>query len=98
MGRTRRYRRHYRGIKFSVDYIIFTQCPKITATPNDGEVKAIKFATIEEVKEIVSQAKQGKLKVTPWFFLIFEQFLLPWWQTLLRNIEELKTDDKVYHL
>jgi isopentenyl-diphosphate delta-isomerase len=62
-----------------------------------GEVKDYKFVTIEEVKQIVEEAAQGKHKISPWFGIIFHQFLSAWW-TKLVNKEEFVSEDRIHHL
>jgi len=78
-----------------VDYIIFIKSDKVTVNPNPGEVKDFKFVTMDEVRNIVSEAAQGKLKISPWFGLIFKQFLSSWWEKLIRG-QELPSDDKIH--
>jgi len=94
---------HYKAVtdeiwgEHEVDYIIFLRCDKITVSPNPGEVKDFKFVTLEEVKQIVEDANQGKHKISPWFGIIFTQFLTSWWTKLITN-QELQSDDRIYHL
>ncbi len=75
---------------------MFIQCDSITVNPNPGEVKDYKFVTIEELLEIIEKAKQGTIKISPWFGLIFDNFLLPWWKTLKSNPADLTTDQAIH--
>eukprot|EP01119_Soliformovum_irregulare_P006767 TRINITY_DN19193_c0_g1_i1.p1 TRINITY_DN19193_c0_g1~~TRINITY_DN19193_c0_g1_i1.p1 ORF type:complete len:236 (-),score=57.78 TRINITY_DN19193_c0_g1_i1:43-750(-) len=81
-----------------IDYIIFLQVESVTVTPNPGEAMDYRFVTIDEVKEIVQQAGNGSLKITPWFHLIFKKFLIPWWQTMLEDPSKLVQDDTIHRL
>jgi len=81
-----------------IDYILFMKCPKITVTPNFSEVKDYKFVSLGDVKMIVQNAVNGTLKITPWFHLIFDKFLAPWWEQLQKNPNELPQDHIIHRL
>lgn len=84
---------------FLVDYILFIKCNSIgKLNPNPNEVRDYKYVTKEELEQMVQDSKAGKIKLTPWFSLINNQFLYPWWDQLLVNFDDLKSDDKVHDL
>mmetsp|Transcript_21618 Transcript_21618/g.30224 ORF Transcript_21618/g.30224 Transcript_21618/m.30224 type:complete len:226 (+) Transcript_21618:61-738(+) len=80
-----------------VDYIVFIEVDDVTVNPNANEVQDIKFVTLEEVKQIVQDSNSGKLQITPWFRLIFRDFLIPWWEKLNKGIA-IEKDDRIYRL
>lgn len=80
-----------------VDYILFIQVDRVTVDPNPNEVQAYRFVTIDEAKDLVKQAEEGHIQITPWFRLIFKRFLFPWWNNLLVKTP-LPTDNEIHHL
>jgi isopentenyl-diphosphate delta-isomerase len=66
----------------------------IDANPN--EVKAVRFVTQQELKDLFAQAETGAVKITPWFRLIVESFLFKWWDDL-ESLDKYK-DDKVHKM
>jgi len=80
-----------------VDYILFIQCDKVTINPSPDEVRDFKFITSDELEYMMEEAKQGRLQVTPWFHLIYKQFLSNWWTQLKHQIP-LSTDSQIHHL
>jgi isopentenyl-diphosphate delta-isomerase len=81
-----------------VDYIFFIIVKNASLTPNVNEVRDTKYVTMEEAKEIVEGSKQGKYLITPWFRLIFREFLFPWWEQLKSSPSSLVSDDKIHRL
>ena len=41
-----------------------------------------KYVDQEEMKQMLSEAALGKVKITPWFRIICETFLFKWWDSL----------------
>eukprot|EP01116_Phalansterium_solitarium_P006620 TRINITY_DN1894_c0_g1_i1.p1 TRINITY_DN1894_c0_g1~~TRINITY_DN1894_c0_g1_i1.p1 ORF type:complete len:271 (-),score=34.65 TRINITY_DN1894_c0_g1_i1:228-1040(-) len=80
-----------------VDYILFIQVNDVTVKPNPNEVLDYQFVSIDEAKALVKKAGEGTVNITPWFQLIFNRFLFPWWNTLLNN-GLLPTDNEIHHL
>lgn len=80
-----------------IDYILFIQADNVSVDPNPGEAQAIRYVSISEVQQLVEDAKQGKVLITPWFHLIFDQFLVPWWQQLKDN-KPLPSDSTIHRL
>lgn len=58
-----------------IDYILFAQAT-VNLNINPNEVKAYKYVTAEELKEMF---KDESLSFTPWFKLICETMLFEWW-------------------
>ncbi|BFY98044.1 hypothetical protein BsWGS_01084 [Bradybaena similaris] len=64
-----------------IDYILFIQRDvDIVANPN--EVKSYRYVTPLELKDLIERADSDGILVTPWFKLIVENFLYPWWNKL----------------
>ena len=52
----------------------------ITANPN--EVMDHRYVSKEQLKDLLKQEEEGKVKITPWFRMICERFLFLWWDSL----------------
>jgi isopentenyl-diphosphate delta-isomerase len=63
------------NVNLPVDYILFAQAT-VNLNINPNEVKAYKYVTAEELKEMF---KDESLSFTPWFKLICETMLFEWW-------------------
>ncbi|KAF3901477.1 hypothetical protein ABW20_dc0100280 [Dactylellina cionopaga] len=61
-----------------IDYILFIQ-NTVDVKENPNEVKATKYVTADELKEMFQDPKLG---FTPWFKLICETMLFEWWTSL----------------
>eukprot|EP00039_Didymoeca_costata_P015892 m.276295 g.276295 ORF g.276295 m.276295 type:complete len:314 (+) comp16299_c0_seq3:237-1178(+) len=61
-----------------IDYILFTRA-KVQCNPNPEEVSDYKYVTLEELKLMMANTK---LLWSPWFRMIVERFLEPWWEDL----------------
>ncbi len=64
-----------------IDYIIFIQ-KDLPITPNPNEVASCRYVDQEGLKQLLEQADQGEVKITPWFKLICDNFLFKWWNSL----------------
>ena len=67
-----------------VDWILFAK-KDVKFNLNANEVKDVQFVDMEELKEMVANSTatdQKKTFITPWFNLISENMLLPWWKNL----------------
>lgn len=62
----------------TVDYILFIVASP-TVTPNPNEVRDTKWVSPEELQALF---EDKSLKYTPWFRLICENMLYPWWSKL----------------
>jgi lysophospholipid acyltransferase len=63
-----------------IDYILFITAP-VDLKPNLNEVCDTKWVSPEELKELMTELDPNSF--TPWFKLIVNKFLFPWWQILL---------------
>lgn len=64
-----------------IDYIFFIQ-KDLPINPNSNEVFSCKYVDQVELKQLLEEAEQGKVKITPWFKLICDKFLFEWWSNL----------------
>ncbi|PRP87429.1 hypothetical protein PROFUN_00640 [Planoprotostelium fungivorum] len=82
-----------------VDYILFTVIDSPSIEPNPNEVMNTKLVTEEEVKQMLRDAEEGRVKITPWFRLIVEHFLLDWWKQLkAQGLSGLEMDQVIHRL
>lgn len=79
-----------------IDYILFIK-GDYDLQPNANEVKAVRYVSMYELKELLAEEMNPNSGVllTPWFKLISDKFLFDWWSKLDR-IETLK-DEKTIH-
>lgn len=71
-----------------IDYIFIIKAnPELV--PNPNEVRDLKYVSSEELKSMFSE---GKLKFTPWFKLICENYLFEWWDSL-DNLDSFKSNE-----
>jgi len=79
-----------------IDWILFlqTDLPASTANGtvplpvNPNECEAIRWVNPEQLQAMMDESKSGKgVLLTPWFGLIAEQLLFPWWKNLKQIIE-----------
>lgn len=81
-----------------VDYILFaTKDVELSLNPN--EVSEHKYVSAQELKEMFNGPKeQVDQMFTPWFRLICNHLLFPWWQLMMERSKEQglgKVDAKV---
>jgi isopentenyl-diphosphate delta-isomerase len=70
-----------------IDWILFVQ-KDVKHELNLNEVESIEYVTINRLKEMFQEQKQGKLLLTPWFHLIAEKLLFGWWEKLDQIMKE----------
>ncbi|CAO1630128.1 unnamed protein product [Parajaminaea phylloscopi] len=63
-----------------IDYILFITAP-VTLAPNPNEVCDIKWVSPAELRALMEELDPTAF--TPWFKLIVNRFLFPWWDVLL---------------
>ncbi|CDU22062.1 probable isopentenyl-diphosphate delta-isomerase [Sporisorium scitamineum] len=75
-----------------IDYILFITA-KVTLEPNLNEVCDTKWVSPKELKALMTELDPASF--TPWFKLIVQKFLFPWWGELLarRGADESKPLD-----
>ena len=74
-----------------IDYILFIQAD-VDVTANANEVQSHCYATKEQVLELMERAERGEVKVTPWFKLIVDRYLIQWWNSLGDIQSQVDTD------
>jgi hypothetical protein len=80
-----------RSLFFAVDYVIFVKADNIDTNGfNPNEVSATRFVSQKDLRDMMTAAQAGQLKLTPWFDLISTTLLFPWWNQLhdLQSIED----------
>lgn len=86
------------GIPFAVDYLLFI-VRDVKVQPNPDEVADIKYVSREELKELVKKADAGEegLKLSPWFRLVVDNFLMKWWDHVEKGTLAEAIDMKTIH-
>lgn len=54
----------------------------MTLLINPNEVMSVRYVTQEELRQLLEEGRNGKVKITPWFQLICDTFLFKWWDKL----------------
>ena len=62
--------------------------------PNLNEVMSYRYVSQQELREMLHQAKEGTLVITPWFKAIAETFLFKWWD----HLDNLSPFQDHYHI
>lgn len=87
-----------------IDYIFILKGDlKLDINPN--EVKSTRYVSREELVALFKDAgiflldylETDKIKITPWFKLIVENFLFKWWDRL-DNLAEMREEDIIHRL
>ncbi|KAG9445607.1 hypothetical protein H6P81_011735 [Aristolochia fimbriata] len=81
-----------------VDYLLFI-VRDVTVNPNPDEVADVKYVDGEQLKELLRKADAGEdsIKLSPWFRLVVDNFLLKWWKHLEEGTLEEVADMKTIH-
>ncbi|KAJ8376027.1 hypothetical protein SKAU_G00066070 [Synaphobranchus kaupii] len=79
-----------------IDYILFMQ-KDVELNPDPNEIKSYCYVTKEELKDLLRRAKNGEVKITPWFSLIAETFLFRWWDNL-QNLKQFIDHEKIHRM
>ncbi|RMZ84474.1 hypothetical protein DV738_g793, partial [Chaetothyriales sp. CBS 135597] len=84
-----------------IDYILFIEAD-VTLDVNVNEVQATRWVSADELRQmfhdVETQSGADKnLKYTPWFRLICERMLFPWWSALETGSIKQYTEDKEIH-
>ncbi|KAL7750263.1 isopentenyl-diphosphate delta-isomerase idi1 [Sorochytrium milnesiophthora] len=81
-----------------VDYIFIAR-KDVPHAPVANEVKATRYVTQQELRDLFDAADPESVKITPWFRLICENFLFKWWDKLVEGkLEECVEADKIWKL
>ncbi|KXS21240.1 Isopentenyldiphosphate isomerase [Gonapodya prolifera JEL478] len=65
-----------------IDYVLILPYRDLELNPNPNEVKAVKYVTQPELKDLFDRQKELGIEFTPWFRIIAEKFLYKWWDRL----------------
>lgn len=79
-----------------IDYILFIQ-KDVTLDPDSNEIQSHCYVSKEELTQLLEKAKQGEVKITPWFQLIADTFLYKWWDNL-ENLKSFEDHDKIHRM
>jgi isopentenyl-diphosphate delta-isomerase len=79
-----------------IDYVLFIQ-KDVNIEMNPNEVKSFCFVDQKKMKDILQDAEDKKIIITPWFDLLCKNFLFKWWDNLtdLEKIKDVKTIHKM---
>jgi len=78
-----------------IDYVLFIQAD-VDCKPNPDEVDGIKYVTLSELQKMMEPS--SGLLWSPWFRIIVERFLEPWWKDLDTTLNTDKlVDVKTIH-
>lgn len=80
-----------------MDYIMFLKAD-IPIVPNPEEVKAVRYVSQEELRQMMEQAAKGEIHLTPWFALISDSFIWKWWDALLNGTLSEHKDNEIHHM
>nr|CAB3458231.1 unnamed protein product [Digitaria exilis] len=67
--------------------------------PNPDEVADVKYVTREQLKELIQKADAGEdgVKLSPWFRLIVDNFLMRWWDHVEKGTLSEVVDMETIH-
>ncbi|XP_059628664.1 isopentenyl-diphosphate Delta-isomerase I-like [Cornus florida] len=81
-----------------LDYLLFI-VRDVNVNPNPDEVADIKYVNRDQLKELLRKADAGEggLKLSPWFRLVVDNFLLKWWEHVEKGTIQEAADMKTIH-
>ncbi|KAK1696527.1 hypothetical protein QYE76_013224 [Lolium multiflorum] len=83
-----------------LDYLLF-MVRDVKLNPNPEEVSDVKYVNRDELKQLLRKADAGEggIKLSPWFRLVVDNFLMGWWdhveQGTLKEAADMKTIHKL---
>uniref|UniRef100_A0A804Q0U3 Nudix hydrolase domain-containing protein n=1 Tax=Zea mays TaxID=4577 RepID=A0A804Q0U3_MAIZE len=83
-----------------LDYLLF-MVRDVKLDPNPEEVADVKYMNRHQLKELLRKADAGEdgVKLSPWFRLVVDNFLMGWWdhveQGTLQGAADMKTIHKL---
>ncbi|OMJ15581.1 Isopentenyl-diphosphate Delta-isomerase 1 [Smittium culicis] len=87
-------------VEHEIDYILFLKA-KVDLNINPNEVRSYKYVSENDLKQLFKDSETASLSepilITPWFKIIYNNFLSSWWSNL-DKIESLKADDKIHKM
>ncbi|EAY98046.1 hypothetical protein EE612_029484 [Oryza sativa] len=81
-----------------LDYLLF-MVRDVELSPNPEEVADVKYVNRDELKELLKKADAGEggIKLSPWFRLVVDNFLMGWWDHVEQGTLEEAIDMKTIH-
>lgn len=81
-----------------VDYLLFI-VRDVKLLPNPDEVAGVKYVNRDQLKELLGKADAGEegVKLSPWFRLVVDNFLMKWWDHVENGTLLEATDMKTIH-
>ncbi|KAJ1291296.1 hypothetical protein BS78_02G306100 [Paspalum vaginatum] len=81
-----------------LDYLLFI-VRDVKVQPNPDEVADVKYVNREELKELIRKSDAGEdgLKLSPWFRLVVDNFLMAWWDHVEKGTLSEAVDMKTIH-
>ena len=82
----------------SVDSILII-VRDVKLQPNPDEVADVKYVNREQLKELIKKADAGEdgVKLSPWFRLIVDNFLMRWWDHVEKGTLSEVVDMETIH-
>jgi len=82
----------------SVDSILII-VRDVKLQPNPDEVADVKYVNREQLKELIQKADAGEdgVKLSPWFRLIVDNFLMRWWDNVEKGTLSEVVDMETIH-
>lgn len=80
----------------TVDYLLFI-VRDVNLHPNPDEVADVKYVNREQIKELLKKADAGEVKLSPWFRLVVDNFLMEWWDHVEKGTLVEAADMKTIH-
>ena len=81
-----------------MDYLLFI-VREVKVLPNPDEVADVKYVSREQLQELIHQADAGEggVKLSPWFRLVVDNFLMGWWEHLEKGTLQEAVDMETIH-
>uniref|UniRef100_A0A0D9X011 isopentenyl-diphosphate Delta-isomerase n=1 Tax=Leersia perrieri TaxID=77586 RepID=A0A0D9X011_9ORYZ len=81
-----------------LDYLLFI-VRDVKVLPNPDEVADVKYVSREDLKELIRKADAGEegLKLSPWFRLVVDNFLMGWWDHVEKGTLNEAVDMETIH-
>ena len=74
-----------RFAEHELDYIVFAK-KDVNFSPNSDEIASVAWVSISDFDDFLASHHQpGKETVTPWFQILRERKLMPWWRSLINT-------------
>ncbi|KAF8765627.1 hypothetical protein HU200_008118 [Digitaria exilis] len=81
-----------------LDYLLF-MVRDVKLNPNPEEVADVKYMNRDQLKELLRKADAGEdgVKLSPWFRLVVDNFLMGWWDHVEQGTLQEAADMKTIH-